>query len=101
MNTVTEKLKKLCGNNQSEWRKKAEWRNENRFWLKKSGMIALSILNIMEKKGISKESLAKSLNISIDDLHKYLSGNENMDLKTICAFEKILDTDIIEINGFK
>ncbi len=95
---MIDRLEVLCGSNDSEWRKKAEWRRDNGFWLKKSGKIALSILNEMSKKGISKKEFASSLDISVGQLHKYLSGNENMDLKTICLFEKTLGIDIIEIN---
>lgn len=95
---IKDRLKVLCGSNDSEWRKKAEWRRDNGFWLKKSGKIALSILNVMIKKGIGKKELADSLGISVGQLHKYLSGDENMDLKTICSFEKILGKDIIKIN---
>ena len=92
------KLDALCGSRISQWRKKAEWRMDNRFWLEKSEKVALSILNAMNGKGISREELAGSLGISVDQLHKYLSGDENMDLKTICLFEKTLGIDIIEIN---
>ena len=95
---IKDRLKVLCESNDSEWRKKAEWRRDNGFWLKKSGKIALSILNVMNRKSISKKELAGSLGISVERLQKYLSGDENMDLKTICSFEKILGEDIIEIN---
>ena len=78
------------------WREKSQWRRENRRWLRYSGFIALSVLNRLEKLGISQKQLAEMMNCSPQYVSKLLKGSENLTLETISKLEDCLDIDLIK-----
>ncbi|MCK9477518.1 MAG: hypothetical protein M0R46_16500 [Candidatus Muirbacterium halophilum] len=89
------KLNKLSDGNKSDWLEKANWRKQNKKWLDISANIALNIISTMDSKNISKEELAKELNISIKKLNSILSGNFNFDINTISIIETKLKIKLI------
>lgn len=80
----------------SNWREKAEWRRENRDWIRHSQEIALVMLNKMDELKMSQTALAKQLGCSQQYVSKLLKGGENLSLETISKIEKALSITIIQ-----
>lgn len=80
----------------SNWREKAEWRRENRDWIRHSQEIALAMLNKMDELKMSQTALAKQLGCSQQYVSKLLKGGENLSLETISKIEKALSVTIIQ-----
>ena len=79
----------------SNWREKAEWRRENRDWIRHSQEIALAMLNKMDELKMSQTALAKQLGCSQQYVSKLLKGGEKLSLETISKIEKALTITII------
>jgi len=101
MNKISDRLNALAGSNRSSWLERAKWLEENQSWLKKSGDIALDIMTILRAKKISKTKLSESLGVSPQQMSKWLSGNENMTLSTICKIEEALGYELIQVTDPK
>ena len=101
MNKISDRLNALSGSNRSSWFERAKWLEENQLWLKKSGDIALDIMTILRAKKISKTKLSESLGVSPQQMSKWLSGNENMTLSTICKIEEALGYELIQVTDPK
>lgn len=80
----------------TDWREKAEWRRENRRWLRYSGFIALTVLHCLEELKMSQKELAEKMNCSPQYVSKLLKGSENLTLDTISKLEECLDLDLIK-----
>lgn len=99
MSKISDHLNALAAGNHSTWLRRARWLEDNKFWLKKSGDIALDIITVLRSKNISKAQLAENLKVAPQQMSKWLSGNENMPLNTICRIERALDVDLIKVTA--
>lgn len=98
METI-EKLNALKSSTPSEWREKAQWRRENREWLKKSREIALAVLNaITNNPAMTQKELARQMGVSPQYVSKILKGEENLSLQTITKLESILGMELISVH---
>ena len=79
----------------TDWREKAEWRRENRRWLRYSGFIAVTVLHRLEDLKMSQKELAEKMNCSPQYVSRLLKGSENLTLDTISKLEECLDLDLI------
>lgn len=79
----------------TDWRDKAQWRRENRRWLRYSGYIALKVKNRLEELNMSQKELAEKMNCSPQYVSKLLKGSENLTLDTISKLEECLDLDLV------
>lgn len=80
----------------TNWREKAQWRRDNRRWLRYSGFIALKVLWRLEELGMSQKELSLKMNCSPQYVSKLLKGSENLTLETISKLEEILELDLVE-----
>ena len=80
----------------TNWKEKAQWRRENRCWLKYSGFIAMTVMNRLEEQGLSQKDLAERMDCSPQYVSKLLRGSENLTLDTISKLEECLDIDLIQ-----
>lgn len=98
METI-EKLNALKSSTPSEWREKAQWRRENREWLKKSREIALAVLNAISNNPVmTQKELARQMGVSPQYVSKILKGEENLSLQTITKLESILEIELISVH---
>ena len=82
----------------TDWREHAQWRRDNRRWLRYSGIIALKVMNRLEQMGLSQKGLAEKMNCSPQYVSKVLKGSENLTLETISKLEECLGIDLLLIN---
>lgn len=99
MKNNKEILKKLDNlvEGKSNWQAEAEYRLENRAWLKNSQMIALKILRCLRKNNMSQKELAGKLGVSPQQVNKWVKGGENFRLDTIAKIEEVLQIRLIEV----
>jgi ribosome-binding protein aMBF1 (putative translation factor) len=95
MNNLKEKLTKLSSDQTSDWKARAQYRRENREWLKKSTAIAITVLEALKAQNLSQKELAEKLQISPQQINKIVKGHENLTLETITKLEKALGIQII------
>lgn len=85
-----EKMKKLSSGTSLGWLDDANFVEDNSEMLEMTGRIALAIIKVMKKKGLTKKELANLLKISPQSVSKQLSGNANFTLETMAKYGKIL-----------
>jgi antitoxin component HigA of HigAB toxin-antitoxin module len=93
---IISKLKELQPATPSNWRKEAQWRNDNSSWLRYSQAIAMIMLDRLEELDMTQTQLSESMGCSKQYVSKILKGSENLSLETISKIEKGLDINIIE-----
>lgn len=81
----------------SNWAAQVVWRKANKFWIKKSSDIALRILDALEELGWNKARLAREMGVSPQQVSKYVKGEENFKLETLCKLEKVLGVELIRV----
>ena len=97
MNTL-EKLKRISEPAPSDWREKAQWRKDNRDWLRKSGRIAVAVLEAIDANpDMSQAKLAEKMGVTKQYISKIVKGQENLSLQTICKLESALGTTLVEV----
>lgn len=73
------------------WQEKAKWKKENRLWLNKSASFAIQVFEKLREKKLTQKDLCDLLSVNKQVMSKWLSGNENLTLKTISQIENALN----------
>jgi ribosome-binding protein aMBF1 (putative translation factor) len=94
---ISDKLNQIIANQPSKWLEQANYRFENEAWLRKSQAIALNILRHLRANGISQKDLAEKLNVSPQQVNKWVKGGENFTLDTISKIENALGISLISV----
>jgi len=101
LNNMSELEKKIAdpvsNSPKSSWKEKVEWRKANKAWLRKSADIALRILDALEDLGWNKARLAVEMGVSPQQVSKYVKGEENFKLETLCKLESVLGIELVTI----
>jgi len=97
MNTL-EKLQQISEPAPSDWREKAQWRKDNRDWLRKSSRIAVAVLEALKgNPDMNQKILAEKMGVSSQYISKIVKGQENLSLQTICKLESALGITLVEV----
>lgn len=97
MSRTIDFLKEHESNVASKFQENAEWRRENREWLKWSRDVALSLVDYMETNGINRNELAERLCVTPQYVSKMLSGKINFSFKSIAEIENKLSIRLLSI----
>jgi len=96
MSGLNQKIEEIVSKSpKSSWKEKVEWRRANKDWLRKSSNIAFRILDALDEKGWKKNRLAEELGVSAQQVSKYVKGEENFKLETLCKLERVLGVELI------
>jgi transcriptional regulator with XRE-family HTH domain len=95
---IQDKLNQIIANEPSKWLEEANYRFENKAWLRKSQAIALKILRHIRANGISQKELAEKLNVAPQQVNRWVKGSENFTLETISRIENVLDIQLINVS---
>jgi len=79
----------------SRWREKAEWRQQNKSWLRYSQLVAIRMLEQMETENLTQKALAERLGCSQQYVSKILKGQENLSIETISKIEEALSLELL------
>lgn len=93
---IISRLKEHESSTPSRWRENAEWRMENKSWLRYSQRIAMMMLDRMEELGLTQKSLAVKMGCSQQYISRVLKGTENLSIETISKIESALELEILE-----
>lgn len=96
---VNEKLKALAIPASKQALDEAQWRRDNRDWLRKSFEISVHILAAIKARGWNQKQLAEAMGVSQQQVSKIVQGKENLTLQTIATLEKILERKLIETHS--
>lgn len=99
MNKTIEKLREHEVSQPTNWREKAEFRRENRSWLRRSQAIAMAMLDKMEELNLTQKALSERMGCSQQYVSKVLKGHENLSLDTICKIEDALDIQLMPVEA--
>ena len=97
METTVKKLTQFSSPTTSKWRKEAEYRIENKSWLRYSQHIALLMQDKMNKMNLTQKELASQMSVSQQYVSKILKGHENFSLETLAKIEDILHINILAL----
>ena len=95
MNQIVNNLRKHQSTTPSRWRERANWREENKSWLRHSQHIAMMMLDKMEELGVTQRVLAERMGCSQQYVSRILKGHENLSIETMCKIEEALDLAIL------
>ncbi len=100
--TTLEKLKQISEAAPSDWREQAQWRKDNRDWLRKSGRIAVAVLEAIDANPeMSQAKLAEKMGVTKQYISKIVKGQENLSLQTICKLEAALGITLVDVKSFQ
>ncbi len=89
------KLDAITSEVKSTWKEEADYRAENKVWLRKSQQIALRILRVLREKEWSQKDLANKLGVKPQVVNKWVKGQENFTLETLSRIEIELGITLI------
>jgi ribosome-binding protein aMBF1 (putative translation factor) len=97
MTDTKKSIKDISIPSYENWMEKVAWRKANKAWLGKSADIALRILDALEELNWKKAKLAQEMGVSPQQVSKYVKGEENFKLETLCNLEKVLGIELVTI----
>lgn len=80
-------------------REEANYRKENKKWLRNSAQVALAIRRQLRKAGITQQELANRMDVSAQYVGRILKGQENFTFETISKLEDALDIKLMTIHN--
>lgn len=101
METLAQRLKAIA--KPSKWREKAEYRRDNEYWLNLTLIIALNILNELDRRGeeklfpSTKEDLSNLTGIDLETINKVVQGRIDLKLSQLVKLEEALEIKLINI----
>ena len=95
MNETVTRLRQHQSSTPSQWRERANWRLENKSWLRHSQKIAMMMLDKMEALGLTQRALAERMGCSQQYISRILKGHENLSIETMCKIKEALDLTIL------
>lgn len=78
MKDVIARLKEHQSSTPSRWRERAEWRQQNKSWLRYFHRIAMKMLEKMDELNMTQKQLAEQMGCSQQYVSKVLKGQENL-----------------------
>lgn len=96
MSEVIARLKEHQSSTPSQWRERAEWRQQNKSWLLHSQRIAVKMLIRMDELNLTQKQLAEQMGCSQQYVSKILKGQENLSLETMSKIEDCLQISILQ-----
>ncbi|WP_209329933.1 helix-turn-helix domain-containing protein [Lunatimonas salinarum] len=91
MNKTEKKIKGLASENPtSNWKEKVEFRKANKTTLRQAAKVALRLLDALDEKGWSQAQLARELEVTPQQVSKWVKGQGDFKFSTIDKLEKVL-----------
>lgn len=95
MSRITNRLEKYQSSTPSRWREEAEYRVENRAWLRYSQYIAMLMLEKMDELSLTQKALAERMGCTQQYVSKILRGKENLSIETLSKIESALSLRLL------
>lgn len=98
---ILNKLQNVVSTEPSKWHEDADFRFQNKKWLKHSQCVALNILRTLRAKDLSQKDLAEKLGVSPQLVNKWVKGKENFTFETVAKLEEALNIELMSVTGFE
>ncbi|MCK9311397.1 MAG: helix-turn-helix transcriptional regulator [Bacteroidales bacterium] len=98
---ILNKLQNVVSTEPSKWHEDADFRFQNKEWLKRSQCVALNILRTLRAKDLSQKDLAERLGVSPQLVNKWVKGKENFTFETVAKLEEALNIELMSVTGFE
>lgn len=92
-----QKLEAIAQERPAEAIKAAEYRKNNRKWLRMSKKIALAIRYHLRNDGMSQKDMADKMGVSAAYIARLLKGEENLTLETISALQDAIGHELVSV----
>ena len=96
MKEVIARLKEHQSPTPTKWREMAEWRQQNKSWLRHSQRIAVKTLEKKDELSMTPKQLADLMGCSQQYVSKVLKGQENLSLETMSKIEECLHISLLQ-----
>lgn len=93
------KLQSVVSGEPVKWQERSEERIANKKWLRRSQAVALLVLRTLRQKGITQKDLALKMDVSPQQVNKWVKGKENFTFETIVRLEEVLGIELMIIKG--
>jgi len=94
---ILAKLEKVVSKEPSKWHENAQYRADNEKWLKRSQVVAFTVLQTLRTQGLNQKELAERMGVSPQLVNKWVKGNENFTFETIAKLEDALNIELMHI----
>ena len=102
VNDIHKKVSNASRVSSIDWDERTRYLVENEKWLDYSARITLRILaRIEEKPALSQGAIARSLNMSKQQVSRILRGDQNLTLKTIAKLSDVVGFELISFPDYK
>ena len=98
---ILDRLQEVVAKEPIKWIKNAEYRAANKKWLQRSQAVALVVLRTLREKGITQKDLAVLMEVSPQQVNKWVKGKENFTFDTIARLEDALGVELMTITELK
>lgn len=83
----------------SKWREEAQWRRDNREWLRYSQRVALLLLSYMKREHLTQAAMAERLGCTQQYVSRILKGTENLTIETIAKIEQVIGSRLLTFDA--
>jgi antitoxin component HigA of HigAB toxin-antitoxin module len=98
MSKAIDILRKYESPTPSRWREEAEWRRANEAWLRRSRLVAIKVLALMDEKDWTQQQVAGMLGCSQQYVSRIVKGSENLSLEMLSKIEDVLGIEIFALS---
>ena len=95
--TNKEKFLALVSKEETQTIEKAKTRLAKKNYTKLSNLIAFEILERLDELSWSQRKLAEEMDVSPQQVNKWVKGNENFTIATLCRLGEVLGVELIQI----
>lgn len=94
---IVDRLQEVVSTKPSTWHEDAQFRSDNKKWIRRSQEVALTILRALRSQGLSQKELADKMGVSAQLINRWVKGKENFTFETISKLEDALNIQLISI----
>ena len=95
--TNKEKFLALVSKEETQTIERAKTRLANKSYNKISNLIAFEILERLDELGWSQRRLAEKMDVSPQQVNKWVKGNENFTIATLARLGEVLGIELIQV----
>jgi len=92
-------LNALAKADPGNWKKEVHERKEKKAWLRTSQKIAFKILRALRAQKKTQRELASIMDVSPQQVNKWVKGKENFTLDTLCRLEEALSLKLLALDS--
>lgn len=81
----------------TKWHEEAQWRKDNKSWLRFSQHVAVLLLSYMKQEQLTQAAMAERLGCTQQYVSKMLKGTENLTIETLVKIEHATNIKLLSV----